>query len=247
MQTEKKLPVREDREAIALPAKRTDRVNGIITGCFFIAATVFAIIGLKLYDPILSSNDYLIRGAANSSQVILGAVFEMILVVSACGTAIMLYPYLKVYNKRLALGYLTFRVLEAVFISMGVISVLSLFTLSQSYTVNGNPDKDVYHTVGVIAKAFHDWTLIIGPKFVLGINTFIYSYVLYKTELVPRKLTVLGLTGAVLVFINSLLDMFGFITSFSLGDILLVLPIAIYEMILAGWLIAKGFNIQTSR
>jgi hypothetical protein len=38
--------------------------------------------------------------------------------------------------------------------------------------------------------------------------------------------------------------MFGSITPFSSIDIATVFPIAIYEMILAGWLIAKGFNIH---
>lgn len=244
MQQAKQFPKRENREGITLSVKRTDKVNAIITGCFFIAATVFAIIGLKLYDPILASNDYLQQGAAYSSQVVLGAVFEMILVVAACGTAIMLYPYLKTYNQRLALGYFAFRVLEAVSILVGVVSVLSLLTLSHSYTTTSNPDNNIYHAIGVVVKALHDWTFILGPKFLLGINTFIYSYVFYQTELVPRKLSLLGLAGASLVFIKSLLEMFGVIGSFSVADFVFVFPIAIYEMILAVWLIKKGFGIH---
>jgi hypothetical protein len=149
-----------------------------------------------------------------------------------------------VYNERLASGYYTFRFLECVSIFVGVISVLSLLTLSQSYHANADADKSSYVAIGTIAKAFHDWTFLLGPKFFLGINTFIYSYVFYKTELVPKKLSVLGMTGAVLVFINSLFTMFGSISLFSAVDIATVFPIAIYEMILAGWLITKGFNIH---
>jgi hypothetical protein len=129
----------------------------------------------------------LLQGAANSGRVVLGAVFEMILIVANCGTAIMLYPYLKVFNQRLALGYFTFRLLECVAILLGVVSVLSLLTLSHSYTKISSPDNTIYNAIGVIAKAFHDWTFILGPKFLLGINTFIYSYVFYKTELVLRN------------------------------------------------------------
>lgn len=234
--------VRGDMAPITLPVGKVDKRNGVITGYFFIAATVTAIIGLKLYDPILKTPDYLTQAAANFNQIILGAVFEMILVASVFGTAIMLYPYLKAYNIRLGLGYLCFRVLEAVVILMGIVSVLSLLTLSYSYTTVANPDETVYYAIGIIAKAFHDWTFLLGPKFVLGINTFIYSYVFYKTGLVPIRLSLLGLTGACLVFIDALLDMFGIIESFSLGDIIMVLPIALYEMILAVWLIRKGFN-----
>jgi hypothetical protein len=228
---------------MAFSARRTDKNNAIITGCFFIAATVFAIIGLKLYDPLLTTTDYLDLGAANASQIVSGAISELILVVANCGTAIMLYPYLKLYNQRLAHGYYTFRVMEAVCILIGLVSVLALLTLSQSYTSTANPDTTVYNAIGTVAKAFHDWTFILGPKFLLGINTLIYSYVFYRTELVPKKLSLLGITGACLVFINSLFTLFGEISSFSLVDILSVFPVAIYEMILAVWLIVNGFNM----
>ncbi|WP_018622169.1 DUF4386 domain-containing protein [Spirosoma luteum] len=244
MRRAKELSFEEGKTSITLYNRRTDKSNAIVTGCFFIVATVSAIIGLLLYDPLLTSTDYLHQGAANYSQIILGAVFEMVLVIAACGTAIMLYPYLKRYNEQMALGYFCFRVLETVFILLGLVSVLSLLTLSYSYTTASNADTSIYDAVGTIAKAFHDWTFILGSKFMLGINTFIYSYVFYKTGLVPNKLSLLGITGASLVFIASLLAMFGIIDSFSTGELLLVFPIAIYEMVLAFWLIAKGFNIH---
>lgn len=244
MQNTTTLPVREDRDSISLSVKKADKLNAIITGCFFITATVTAIIGLKLYDPLLQSTDYLKQGLLHSHRITLGAVFELLVIVANCGTAIMLFPYLKAYNERLAFGYYTFRLLECISIFVGLVSVLSLVTLSQSYGVDANPVASVYNTVGTIAKAFHDWTFLLGPKFFLGINTFIYSYVFFKTKLVPRRLSMLGIVGALLVFINSLFSMFGSITLFSPVDIITVLPIASYEMILAGWLIRKGFNIH---
>lgn len=235
--------VRKDRDSFTLSVRKTDRANAIITGLFFITATVTAIIGLKLYDPMLATSDYLHQTALHSNQITLGAVFELLVIAANCGTAIMLFPYLKVYNERLAFGYFTFRVFECVSIFLGVVSVLSLLTLSHSYNATASPDSH-FNAIGTIAKAFHDWTFLLGPKFFLGVNTFIYSYVFFKTELVPRELSMLGMSGALLVFINSLFTMFGSITPFSTIDIATVFPIAIYEMILAGWLIAKGFNIH---
>ncbi|HMQ60277.1 MAG TPA: DUF4386 domain-containing protein [Flavilitoribacter sp.] len=244
MKSTKEPSAREDRTPVALPEKNARRVNEIVTGYFFITATVSAIIGLKLYDPMLTTVDFLEQGATHSRQIISGAVFEMILVLADCGTAIMLYPYLKAYNERMALGYFCFRVIETVFILLGIVSILSLLTLSHSYAQAGNADSIHYYAAGILAKSFHDWTFILGPKFVLGINTFIYSYVFLKTGLVPRKLSLLGLTGAGLVFMNALSELFGIIPSLSAGDLLLAFPVAIYEMILAGRLISKGFNIQ---
>jgi hypothetical protein len=83
---------------------------------------------------------------------------------------------------------------------------------------------------------------MLGPFFMLGVNTLIYSYLLYKSKLVPRPLAVLGLTGATLVFAAALLVMFGVVLQLSIWAVLPALPIAAWEMIFAGWLIVKGFN-----
>ncbi len=221
-----------------------DKNNAIITGLFFIGATVTAIIGLKLYDPILLQPDYIQNGAKYTVQLVWGAVFELILVCSASGTAIMLSPYLRKYNEHLGLGYLCFRLLEAIFILIGIVAMLSIVTLSNSFVNESSPDLPSYQTAGIIAKAIHDWTFILGPLFMLGINTFIYSYVFFKTELVSKKLALVGIVGAILVFSSSLLAMFGIIQMASKIQILMAVPIAVYEMVLAGWLIAKGFNLS---
>jgi len=222
---------------------KTDKRNAVLTGGFFIAATVAAITGLKLYDPLLAHPDYLVQGAMHSTQVILGACFELILVCSAAGTAIMLFPYLKNFNTSLGLGYVCFRMLEAVFILVGIVSVLALLSLSQSFTNTSRPDIAVFQTSGAMLKSIHDWTFMLGPLFMLGINTFIYNYVFYRSGLVPRKLALMGLAGAVLVFASAILIMFGIISQLSVWGVLMAMPVAVYEMILAVWLIAKGFNL----
>lgn len=225
-------------------SEHANKTNAIITGLFFIAATVSAIIGLKLYDPILNHADYLTNAARHSTQIIFGGLFELILVCTASGTAIMLFPYLRKYNESLAIGYVCFRVLEVVFILIGILGMLSIVTLGHAYLSKASSDIDTYQAAGTIAKAIHDWTFIIGPLFILGINTSIYNYVFYKSKLVPRPLSIWGITGAVLVFISSLLVMFGLIEILSLWQMLLAMPIAIYEMILAIWLITRGFNLK---
>ena len=221
-----------------------DKKNAIITGLFFIGATATAVIGLKLYDPILVQPDYIQNGAKYTVQLIWGAVFELILVCTASGTAIMLSPYLRKYNEHLGLGYLCFRLLEAIFILIGIVAMLSIVTLSNAFVNESSPDLASYQTAGIIAKVIHDWTFILGPLFMLGINTFIYSYVFLKTELVPKQLALVGIVGAILVFSSSLLAMFGIIQMASTIQILMAIPIAVYEMVLAGWLIVKGFDLS---
>jgi hypothetical protein len=220
----------------------SNRKSAIIVGVLFIIAAVMAIFGLHLYDPILKGPDYLIKGSEHANQVILGALMELILVVSAVGTATTMFPILRRYNETIALWHVCFRFLEAVVITVGIISVLSLLTLSREFVAAGAPDTASFQASGTVLKAIHDWTFLLGPLFMLGINTMMYSYIFYKSKLVPRFIPILGMTGATLVFICALLVMFGVIEQVSTWGAILALPVAANEMILAVWLIVKGFN-----
>lgn len=213
-----------------------------IVGVLFILAAVTAVIGLNLYNPILNGPDYLLKGSEHANQVIVGAVMELMLVVSATGTATTMFPLLRQYNETIALWHVCFRFLEAIIITVGVISVLSLLTLSQEFVAAGAPEPSSFHSSGIILKAIHDWTFMLGPLFMLGINTVMYSYIFYKTKLVPRFISILGMTGAACVFICSLFVMFGVFPQISFWGAVLAVPVAANEMILAVWLLVKGFN-----
>lgn len=220
----------------------SNRRSAEIVGVLFILAAVSAMIGLKLYDPILKGPDYLINGSEHANQVILGALMELVLVVSAVGTATTMFPILRKYNETIALWHVCFRFLEAIIITVGVISVLALLTLSREFVAAGAPEIASYQTSGILLKAVHDWTFMLGPLFMLGINTLMYSYIFYKSKLVPRFISSLGITGAIVVFIYALLVMFGVIEQISVWGAIMALPVAANEIILAVWLIVKGFN-----
>ncbi|MEH7097378.1 DUF4386 domain-containing protein [Neobacillus vireti] len=213
-----------------------------IVGVLFIVAAVTAVVGLNLYNPILKGPDYLLNGSKHAKQVVLGALMELVLVVSAIGTSTTMFPILRKYNETIALWHVCFRFLEAIIITVGVISVLSLLTLSREFVAAGDHDPASFQASGIVLKAIHDWTFMLGPLFMLGINTMMYSYIFYQTKLVPRFIPILGITGATCVFVCALLVMFGVIEQISVWGGILALPVAANEMILAVWLIVKGFN-----
>ncbi|MGL5890377.1 MAG: DUF4386 domain-containing protein, partial [Bacteroidia bacterium] len=173
-----------------------------------------------------------------------GAVNELILAVTATGTGIMLYPYLKRYSTSLGMGYLSFRLLEVVFILIGIVSVLTVLSISQQYSGNSVEEQAAAKSIGFAFISLHNWTFILGPNFMLAVNTFLYSYTFHKTGLVPHYLSKLGLTASCLIMLAAFLELFGIIQQISVWGILLALPIAVYEMWLAVWLIAKGFRLN---
>ncbi|MGO4544167.1 DUF4386 domain-containing protein [Paenibacillus sp. 2TAB23] len=218
-----------------------------IAGVLFIIATVAAILGALLYNPILNDSEYLTQGSAHANQVVLGALMELILVVSAVGTATVMFPFLINYNKTIAIWHVCFRFMEAVVITVGIISVLSLLSLSQDYIAAGAPDIGSYQVSGTLLLAVHEWTFMLGPNFFLGINTMMYSYIFYKSKLVPRSISLLGMIGSVLIFLVALLEMFGVVDQLSVWGGILALPVFAYEMVLAFWLITRGFNVSAIR
>lgn len=131
--------------------------------------------------------------------------------------------------------------MEAVFIAMGLVSILGLFQLSSYYDTTNLENKTNFEPIGLLLQAIYHWTAMLGPNFMLGINTSLYSYLLYRTGYVPKPLAIFGMITAFMVFIAGLLQMFGIIGPYSAVKGLMALPVGVYEMSLAVWLIVKGF------
>ena len=166
----------------------------------------------------------------------------MIAAAAVVGTSVAFFPFLKEGGESMALGYVGFRLFEAVIIVIGLVSLLSLLTLRQEFASGADLDTSSLQTAGKSLLATHAWTSVLGPNFMLGINTLMCGFLLYQTELVPRTITGMGLIGAVAIFLAALLVMFGVILPISRWRIILAIPVASYEMILAEYLIVKGFN-----
>ena len=216
-------------------------MNSGIVGVLFITATVAAILAGILIKPILDDPDYLINVSANKNQVLIGVLLELITAGAVVGTAVMLFPVFKKHNEALALGYVGGRSIEGIIIIVGAIGALLLLTLSQEYVAQA-PDASSFPTLGTLLIAVRDWTLLLGPMIVFSLNALILNYLFYQSGLVPQFISVWGLIGAPLVLAAGLLVMFGRTPPISTIVILLTLPIALNEMVLAVWLIVKGFN-----
>jgi hypothetical protein len=220
------------------------RKSALRIGVLFIAAAVFSILGLISYGPILNNPDYMITGPTSENQIVVGAIFEMVTAVTVAGTAIAFFPILREHNETIALGYVGGRLLEAVLIIIGLVSILTLLALRQDFASGVALDTSSLHTADKLLRSTHAWTFILGPNFMLGINTLLYSYLLYQTKLVSRPLAALGLIGAVAVFVAALLELFGVIEQVSAWGAVLALPVAAYEITLAVYLIVKGFKLS---
>ncbi len=175
-------------------------------------------------------------------QVIWGAFNELILAFSIIGISVLMFPIINKENESLAVGYVCFRLLEATIIIIGIISLLSMVTLSQEFGKAVAPNASSYLTAGKLLVTIHNWTFLLGPNLALGPSTLMMSYFLYDLKLVPRFISVMGLAGGFLILVCAYLVMFDVFCQVSIWGAILAVPVFTYEMSLAVWLIVKGFN-----
>ncbi len=111
----------------------------------------------------------------------------------------MLFPILKRYGEGLAFWYAGMRVIEAVTLIVGTVSVLSLITLSQEYTAAGSAEAPSFQASGAFALAVRHWAadVMLAVFFIAG-ALILYS-MLYKSKLVPRFISVWGLISIALL------------------------------------------------
>lgn len=221
-----------------------DRRNAGILGVFYILAAVSSVIAVILYGPVLSDHWQTAVAEGTETKVLFGVFNDLILVVTAVGTAVMLFPYLRHWNEHMALGYLCFRFMEAVFIAIGLLCILGLLQLSSAYDPADPGSLSRLEPSGLLLQGIYRWTAMLGPNFMLGINTMLYSYLLLRAGYVPKPLAFTGMVTAAMVFTAGMLQMFGIISPFSAAKGLLALPVGVYEMSLAVWLLSKGLNLS---
>ena len=219
----------------------SDKKTAIIAGVLFIIATAASLLSTVFWNPILDSPDYLVKISANENQVMLGALFLLIGGLSSAGIAISLYPILRRFNEGLALGSVGFRLIEGMLYIVGVIGVLLLVTLSQTFVKAGAPDVAYFHTVGTVLRAEPNWASLTAI-FAFYLGALMYYLVFYQSGLIPRWLSGWGIVGVILGLVAATFVLFGVTSYMSTTQVVLNLPIAVQEIVLAVWLIVKGFN-----
>ncbi|NKY38820.1 DUF4386 domain-containing protein [Cellulomonas septica] len=222
---------------------KPSRGNAVVVGAFFVLAAVAAVAGLALYQPALSDPGYVL-GAGADTQVLLGGFLEVVLAVSCIGTAVTIYPVIRRHAPAASIAYVAGRLLEAAVICVGIVATLALVTLRQDRAagVEGTADDGALLAVAHGLVAVHDWTFLLGPGLVIGLNTLVLASVVHRAHLAPRAITVLGLVGGPLVLLSSTLVLFGVYEQVSPVAGAAAIPVAAWEMSLAVYLIVKGYR-----
>src|SRR4051794_37990294 len=194
-----------------------------------------------LYAPVRDNPGYITgAGPDPTASVALGAVLELILIIANVGTAVVPYAVFRRYSEGLALGYVAARLVEAMFIAIGVVSLLTFLFMRQEGTAGTNA------ALGEAFVAIYDRAFLVGPGFFAGVaNGMILGYLMYRSGLVPRGMAMLGLIGGPLVAASGIAVIFGVIERGSTLQGVATIPEFIWELSFGIYLIASGFRPST--
>ncbi len=213
------------------PGMSADRKAAAWIGVLYIIGTVGLVLSVIVTGGVLTGPDYLAQVAAQPNQVAIGALLVLLAGFALAMVPVVFWPVGRRYNETLAMGYVVFR--GAIETALYIVFALGwLLLIALSTQPDAGPLAGFLRTAETVA-----WDQLLAIPFVLG--ALMFYVLLYQSRLVPRWLSAWGLVGAALYIVPPLGSMFGF----SLG--VLMAPLAVQEMVMAVWLIAKGFNLRT--
>lgn len=215
-----------------------DRKRTLAAGLFYIATFLFSIPALGLYGGAIDDPGWVL-GVGSDGGVLWGGLFEVLTGLTGIGSAVAVYPIIKRYGPSRAAGFVGSRVLEAAIITAGVLAILSVYTMRQDLA---GTDPGSLTTTATALVAVRDWAFLFGPGVMATVNALCFASVLRQTGLVPRWIPTLGLIGVPVLLTSTLVTYFGGWEQVSAPAMLLVLPIATWELSVGIHMTVKGFR-----
>lgn len=220
------------------PTVSPERKTSIATGTLFIIATIAALAAAEL-QPVLTGDDYLTGVAQQDQRLAIAAICYLIAAGTSVGIAIALHPLLAKVDAALALGSVVFRAIEAVFYTVAVVGLLAVLTLARQLGTAPAESRPAIRAIADNLVGVRDHATLVGV-IAFSVGALMYYGLLYRSRLIPRWLSGWGVAATLLMLFACVLALFAGrpVTGYAF----LILPILVQEMVLACWLLVKGFS-----
>ena len=222
------------------------RKIGRLVGWLFIATFVTGIGARLLFvDGLGASWEDMrfIPGAGSETSMHLGAILEFGVIATNIATAIVLYPLVKRLSETVALGYVAARIMESAFILVGLMSIISVVSVSDALAGASGAEATSFAAQGSSLVSTYEWAFLFGPGLVVGFgNGLMLGYLMYRSGLVPRRMAMLGLIGGPMLIASFVLILFGVYENGSGPAFLMAVPEIAWEASFGIYLAVKGFK-----
>ena len=209
----------------------TYRTTAIVVGTLYILGFVVGIAGSMLGTP-----GQLGTVSARSMMIAIGALLWVIAAAGDAAHGVMMFPILKQNNERIALGYLSARLVEAAIIAVSALFILLQIPLGVEFLKASTSETSYLQSLSTLFAQSQAYTYQIGMV-ALGMAGLTLCYGFYRAKLVPQFFIIWGFIGYVSFLIGSMMEILGFNL-----QLLHTLPGGLWEISIGVWLIVKGFN-----
>jgi hypothetical protein len=218
------------------------RKIALAAGIAYLVTFAASIPQLKLFANVIADPTAYITNPGGNAAVQWGSVLEFITAASGVATAVILYPVTRRVSRTAAIGFVTSRVVEAALILVGVVSILSVLALQQHFAGATGAQADALGVTGESLVAIRQWTFLLGPGVMAGVNDLLLGYILYRSGLVGRVIPMIGLVGAPIVLVGYTVTILGGPGQTSGPGLLCALPVGVFELAVGVYLTVKGFR-----
>jgi hypothetical protein len=215
------------------------RKTALVAGILYLATFLSSIPAVFLQGAVFNDPNFILGGGGSDTLVRLGAVLDIVNGLTAIGTAIALFSIVKLQHEGMAIGFVASRLFEAATLFIGIVLVFGIVTLRETGAAGADPATLV--TIQRSFLAVRDWTFVLGTG-VPALNAFLLGTLMYRSQLVPRWIPVLGLIGAPMFASGVIGYALGFTAVDSVWRAIAVAPIFFWELFLGLWMTFKGFR-----
>lgn len=204
-----------------------------LIGALFLAGFVTYGTGSTLVTSVVDGPDFLSGIGSQRTTLAVGAFLMIATTAVDIGKAVLFFPVLKRHGQRTAVAYLATMIFEMALMSVGALALLMLLPLADEVDLLGDATAQA---LGSLAVDANEMAYQIG-QLSLGFGCLFLCALLLRSGLVPRWLAAWGLLGYTLHMTGAAAEIFGAPLSLAL-----LIPGGIFEVMLALWLLMKGFT-----
>ncbi len=214
---------------------RSRKMYSRLIGALFLVGFLTYGVGSGLVTSLIGGSNFLSTIAASPTLLVIGAFLMFLNTGVDVAKGVLFFPILEKHSKRTALTYLATMIVEVVLLAIGVLALLLIVPLARHAGEAGA------QTLGSILVQTNATAYQMG-EMTLGVGAVFLCLLLFRTQLIPRWLAILGLIGYPILVAGTIAEIFGV----HIG-LYLTIPGFFFELVLPFWLFFKGFQPDAYR
>jgi len=224
----------------------TLKTNARLAGFMFLFYIATGIAGMVLFGPATGGDTTAAKLASvvqHATLVRLSAVYSLLMMMNPFVLGVALYALTRDYDRDLALLALVCRVTEGVIAAVSTVPTRALLSVATAAVGATGPDAAAANALGSVLLQVRGLTTLVSAT-VFAIGSTLFSYLFLRARTIPLSLAWLGVIASILLVVGLPLQMAEFIHG--LVTLLMWIPMAVFEVTFAIWLLVKGVAPQAT-